>query len=912
MATKIKRCLFVGLGGTGMKTLLNTKKLFMDTYGEVPPMIGFLGLDTDGGAYKKTLQSKYGEVKLNPNEQLPIYVENARPIFDVNRDHMTWLPEKNQYALTSMKLGAGQVRTNGRFAFTVNCDQVKNAVNTAINAITNASISNSTKYQLLSHDVEIHMVFSLCGGTGCGTFLNMAYLLRKAAPQCKLTGYGVLPDVFESMSSSGMAKVKPNAYGAILDLDYLMSHNYLKDKLSLDYINSPQELTDRPFSAFMFIDNQNGNGDTYSSVDQLTEMISLVLVTSSGELATASQSVTDNLEKNIREGSMDVENKRAWAGGMGVCEILFSGKDLADIYAYKASQSLVVALRNSDKDTSSIANAWIDDPNVKIRENNGHDDVIDYMLPLRPTVPFATVSDDANGESEAKMYIENVASPKPEDINKAIAAKLSSVGLELDSLMVKTINDKCGVATAIGVVKSIESTVNVCLGEMNSELADFQNQEPIVDNALHVASEDLKAYTAKFFKTGSGKEDRRQTLIDATMASCLNKREIIRRNAAITFYNSFKQKLSDVKSKLKKIDGVLVAASNICGQKIAELTNGVGKGGQTFQINLAQREVGNVQVDSNNIQINQFIQNIGGNLYGLDSTSNEDMVKKLYDYALTLLGAQQWANRTIDDEINDLSPADFNHNMDMARNISMPLLSTDFQGYSAKETVSDCYYIGVPDKDNSRLKTNNAFKNTIQGTANVDFATIGQKDRIIIYHQVGVIPPYAIKSVPTYKEKYEQCNCDCHFDAGIENRMGHENYSLYPVQQVDDTIGLWVNGFIFGLVKNENNMYYYKDEANGDSLKGYWVELSKYRDEAFDTFKRNKLALDKQFEDYLSNYRTTYGKEKMNSIIADAKMNYYDKFSQIGMSMDQLTQRGNEKIADLMRDELKYIKDFNL
>lgn len=122
MATKIKRCLFVGLGGTGMKTLLNTKKLFMDTYGEVPPMIGFLGLDTDGGAYKKTLQSKYGEVKLNPNEQLPIYVENARPIFDVNRDHMTWLPEKNQYALTSMKLGAGQVRTNGRFAFTVNCD----------------------------------------------------------------------------------------------------------------------------------------------------------------------------------------------------------------------------------------------------------------------------------------------------------------------------------------------------------------------------------------------------------------------------------------------------------------------------------------------------------------------------------------------------------------------------------------------------------------------------------------------------------------------------------------------------------------------------------------------------------------------------------------------------------------------
>ena len=48
MATKIKRCLYVGLGGTGMNALLHTKKMFVETYGEVPPMIGFLGIDTDG------------------------------------------------------------------------------------------------------------------------------------------------------------------------------------------------------------------------------------------------------------------------------------------------------------------------------------------------------------------------------------------------------------------------------------------------------------------------------------------------------------------------------------------------------------------------------------------------------------------------------------------------------------------------------------------------------------------------------------------------------------------------------------------------------------------------------------------------------------------------------------------------
>ena len=58
MSTKIRRSLFIGLGGTGMRTLLYLKKLFIDTYGEVPPMIGFLGVDTDKGEFSKDLQTK--------------------------------------------------------------------------------------------------------------------------------------------------------------------------------------------------------------------------------------------------------------------------------------------------------------------------------------------------------------------------------------------------------------------------------------------------------------------------------------------------------------------------------------------------------------------------------------------------------------------------------------------------------------------------------------------------------------------------------------------------------------------------------------------------------------------------------------------------------------------------------------
>ena len=158
MATKIRRCLFIGLGGTGMTSLLHTKKMFIDTYGEVPPMIGFLGIDTDSGAYNKSITGKSGEkVSLSPSEQLPISVKDARPIYDINKSKLSWLPDKNLYALASMMLGAGQVRSNGRFAFTVNYDKVAMKVKSKIADISDAGIMKSNSFSPSAYFVLLSM-----------------------------------------------------------------------------------------------------------------------------------------------------------------------------------------------------------------------------------------------------------------------------------------------------------------------------------------------------------------------------------------------------------------------------------------------------------------------------------------------------------------------------------------------------------------------------------------------------------------------------------------------------------------------------------------------------------------------------------------------------------------------------------
>ena len=104
------------------------------------------------------------------------------------------------------------------------------------------------------------MVFSICGGTGAGTFINMAYIIKNTLSNCKLTGYAVLPDVFDNMSNYGMARVKPNAYGSICDLDWFMHLNGT-EKLQFDYVTSKQQITGAPFNAIFIIDNRNENGD---------------------------------------------------------------------------------------------------------------------------------------------------------------------------------------------------------------------------------------------------------------------------------------------------------------------------------------------------------------------------------------------------------------------------------------------------------------------------------------------------------------------------------------------------------------------------------------------------------------------------------------------------------------------------
>lgn len=928
--TKIKRCLYVGLGGTGMNAVLHTKKMFIDTYGDKPPMIEFLGVDTDGGVYKKSLVSLKGNnITLSANEQVPIRVENPLPIYNANIEKFSWLPKENVKSMTSMVAGAGQVRTNGRFAFTVNYDSVRSKVKQALASITAAGILNDDKFETMSNEVEIHLIFSVCGGTGCGTFVNMACLLRELAPNCKLTGYAVLPEVFKLMAANGMAKVGTNAYGALLDLDYLMSMGVGSTPFRIEYINNSYDVQVRPFNSVIFVDNTNIKGDTYKHVDELAEMISLALVTSSGALASESQSVSDNTEKQIDEGDMDIDNKKAWASGMGACEILFRGADLAKMYSLKAAKNLVDKLNQSEEDADQIANSWIDSPEVNIRENNNNDNVIDFIAANNAKFAF-----EMEEKGDVRAIVEQTLKAnevKQEVIDQKKKELLDRVVVELQNLVRKQLNKDGGVALTQKVLASITAQVEIFLDEMNAEKEELMDKEAALVKAKDIAVADLDSYLKKFFKSNSRIEELSEAVASVVRKLSLRKIDEVRHSAAIAIFNSILGMLADAKQKVATIAASLEKVSGILTSDLAKMQNDAGNTSRLFQIDLAKKYGGSVALDTKEVQVSEFLKTLDGEdkILGFLEQNSEDITKRLMAYTDNLNSVLEYKNRTIDDVLNGLDESQLKDVVTLAIGKSQVLLCPDYGGKFPKARALDAYYVGVPEKGNNRLQKDDFFRTHLDPATNPDvtFTSIGMKDRIIVYRLTGVYPAYTIASVARqYEYEYHQNAINpnkpsSHVDNNLLVRMKSEEWSLQPKETNDDDIlDIWVKGFMFGLIKYDKGCYQYQSETLGDPLNKYWVKVNisgaKYRDLAFAEFKTKQGDLLKEYQRRFEEMAEQKGSEAMRAEILKAKEDYYDPETGAGRgcvtypasTLNNPNDKNFHGVAELVKKELKLLQ----
>ncbi len=237
--------LIIGVGGTGLKTLIHVKKQLQDARatGDLPPSVQILGIDTRDtpekisgiGSYQSALARRQmkeyrGDVMIDPNTEYfwlggnvyqDVCGDPTQGLRGWGNDHFAsrridlkyYQNSSKRKDLLNIRAGAGMYRQIGLLALFANLQHGR----------------TSLFYQTLSRklqafadlDVNVILCGSLAGGTGASLFLDIAHLLRQIAPTVNksvdITAMLVLPDAFQwtpglevdaSMRARGMASMR--------------------------------------------------------------------------------------------------------------------------------------------------------------------------------------------------------------------------------------------------------------------------------------------------------------------------------------------------------------------------------------------------------------------------------------------------------------------------------------------------------------------------------------------------------------------------------------------------------------------------------------------------------------------------------------------------------------------------------
>ena len=932
MVTRLRRSLFVGLGGTGMKTILKTKSVLLDNYGqdgELPPLFAFLGIDTDCNEYDLPTKAKTNErLTLSARERFSISVNNPKAYFENSKRDMQWMPHQNKIFINTLNRGAGQVRSNGRLAFMYNRERLKERLRTALTDV-RSSESYSAKwknYQALESgddgnaNTEVHIVFSLSGGTGCGTFIDVAYLMREIAREnnadITINGYGVLPGVFmqEIKAPAARSRVQPNAYGALRDLDYLMSLTTDERLVKISW--QAQETDETPYDSIVLIDNKNSEGICYKKMSDLTEMISLALLATTGQIGSQSKSVGDNVKNDMINKAFNVEDKCAWVSAIGTSTIIYNSEHVAKVYELKAQNRLIRELLTHTQDTNVIANNWID--NVRIRENEGKDQVIDRLYDITQISAPALIEKDFDKRTvEAKitnkmeMYWQGYQ-PSPEEWNKKvdnfydeIAKKLVEKEKELCNLSLGLAND---------FLTEIKRQINdIFVVMMRTELKEQEDERKNADTDFKSQIEQLDSYLNHGFF--HGKTDNYISQIKSYAQNWLiADLEAKRRSYAVQFYAKLIELIDTEITKLRETTKKFESIIEDNDAEIRNIQNHFGNS-RTVIIDLAEDIIKNVELKKDDtILVSGLIDEMPGKT--LYAPATKETYKAILDaYTANLKECEVLKSQTIDDILNAMSKEDFEDVIRRAASHSLPFLNIDDHGILLKSTnrtvgQEEQFYICVPDVSTCRLTKSEYYRDIIRAEVAETIST-GLTDRVIIYRQKRPVPALAIGGIDTLKIPYDkdQDRVSFHIDELLQKRMDDEEYSFQPKKQnQDEAVMAWTMGCILDLIKFDQGVYWFFDDTISviAGPEDQWVNThSAYRDRAFEKFCSNDHVI-KQYFDKFRQHLHEIGTKSAADLKKDVMDNYFTKYSHCQLTINTIrTGRGYEETDKLIKAENK-------
>lgn len=921
---KLKKTLYVGLGGTGVSTLLRVKKCFIDSYGEIPPMIGFLAIDTDTSAYNKEVTSNLNKkIKLEQNELLVCTVKRALDTYKNNPREFDWVPANNVSKLSSIAgQGAGQVRSNGRFIAYYNYSQIQNSIKTVITKI-NQLIPETSPYTVdtnkngIEFPITVNVFSSVAGGTGSGMIVDVLCLINQAvnslALQFDLFPWLVLPEIFKAMNSGpAMANVSYNAYGALRTLDYIEQLDPKQPAINFGYT----KINERLFRYAYLINNYNQAGIAFNKIDDLLDVIAKSAFLPANRMGDDLTSPFDNIKNQQDGGVYDIKDKKAWVASSGSAELLYDSQAVGRATAYRIISQLCNSMIGGSHDGTQYANNFVDHQDVLIRENNGRNDVIDALL--NPAPEYTLNVDETTQTTDIESCIDYNAGQRIQDaLSKAMSAKLSAVKEQFDEQVANLLdntNSGC-LSLTKAFISALRTIIGLCNAEMKEEQESF--------NALNTQPTQWESYInqlpkgglAKIFGGSKYNEEAAETLTQVLNERITNLREEQRRLWAIRFYNALDEYVAGVETQLTNLSNYITTVQEEYRDKLL-LQQQLSSSTSKFQIFLHKDDVNALGMytvdDATKASFHQYFKSRGGIISWL-SLSKLQISDQLFAFAKDTTAVQNAVNVTIDDVLRRMQPKEVEMYLEQLKVLASPLWSYNTQGYkSSTHTLDQFAIVGVGNRDTSYIKNDPQFSKSFDlGTNPASFASTNQNDRIYLLIVEDLLPVYAVNNFSTYESEYNQkiasgVKLDCYIDEKLNNRINSENFRLLPTIEQDNVLQLWVYAFIFGYIHfdTETGQYWIKSNKRGSAIHQFRFDLGTQRDVAYDIFKSEGLY--KEIEENMNKRISHEGNDVIKNKVDEIKQagNYLAEYAQLSpIEQSQLEEPKFKSVLSLVEQE---------
>ncbi|MEM7531547.1 MAG: tubulin-like doman-containing protein [Chloroflexota bacterium] len=351
MNVEFRPSLLVGVGGTGTTVLTHIKSLLLDNIGEdVFETIRLVAFDTDG-RLPEVRRNNGDIVKLDTYSEFVNIgnVPTGNILTNLNRypEIADWLP--SALPPQTVSEGAAMNRLLGRLAFFYHFQKIHERLEPEIMRLRHLKLmdrqvvsdSGDTIGEIgSSQSMNVFLVSSLCGGTGAGVFIDMAYVIRSICRRIVaqddaifMNGVLALPSVFRTVQQR--TKIEANAKSCLDDLDTLMVNGFSEVYPRETRVSFPYT---RPFDVCYLVDSINTAGNTLSGLDELAPMLANSIF-----LQISSQMGPAALSRwvNIFSTKATFEDRIKGYSGLGCAKLAFPSQHIMEACSRRFCQAFL-------------------------------------------------------------------------------------------------------------------------------------------------------------------------------------------------------------------------------------------------------------------------------------------------------------------------------------------------------------------------------------------------------------------------------------------------------------------------------------------------------------------------------------------------------------------------------------------